>query len=72
MNDIELAAAVKAVREQAPPGMGDFTVRALAKAALEAAEKVRPKRVGAELFRESVADDPVGDMAVSSAEHDGL
>lgn len=44
MNDIELAAAVKAVREQAPQGMGDFTIRSLAKAALEAAEKVRKKQ----------------------------
>ena len=46
MNDIELAAAVKAVREQAPPGMGDFSIRAMAKAALEAAEGVRHNPLG--------------------------
>ncbi len=44
MNEFELSAAVKAVRESAPPGMGDYTVRLMAKAALEAAEEVRRRQ----------------------------
>lgn len=50
----ELAAATKAVREQAPPGMGDFTIRSLARAALEAADEARTKRSNA--LRKAQAD----------------
>lgn len=43
----ELEAAAAAVRKHMPPGAGDFTVRTIARAALEAAEKVRVAKMEA-------------------------
>lgn len=41
MTDLEFAAAVRAAKGKAPQGMGDFAVREIVRAALEAAEAVR-------------------------------
>jgi hypothetical protein len=44
--DPEFIAAVRAVRAKAPPGMGDFAVRELVRAALDAAAEVRARQKG--------------------------
>jgi hypothetical protein len=44
MFDLEFAAALRAARAKAPQGMGDFAVRELVRAALDAAAEVRRRR----------------------------
>lgn len=45
MTDLELAAVRRAVREKAPQGMGDFAVREIAGAAVEAVVAVMRTRI---------------------------
>ena len=52
-SELELKAAERAIRRFLPPGVGAVTVADCARAALEAAENVRPR---GEAARETAAD----------------